>query len=313
MKFKDSDFEIITQDPGYVGGLKMIEKIGRTCYQSDDKITENSYLDFVERMRKSKHYAMLEFFTVYLKLKNDKEEEIKFYTENPYSKLVRKDDSVLVTTNYRVLVENSRESDLTYFCPSPEPEHPKRLTIKLFISRGISHESVRHRVGSFAQSSQRYICYAKEKFGGEITYIIPSVIYKIRDRLSKTIDPLTKESREYLKNLTGEELVNQLICLDRGVSTWYNVLEKIENDYKYLILEEDWKAQEARGILCNDTSTVLNICMFTEDWKHYLDLRALGTTGAPHPDMKRISEKILDKLILDEVFTINDKGELCLK
>ena len=34
MKFKDSDFEIITQGPGYLGGLKMIETVGRTCYQS---------------------------------------------------------------------------------------------------------------------------------------------------------------------------------------------------------------------------------------------------------------------------------------
>ncbi|MBO7211799.1 MAG: FAD-dependent thymidylate synthase [Methanobrevibacter sp.] len=40
--------------------------------------------------------------------------------------------------------------------------------------RGVSHEFVRHRVFSFAQESTRYCNYSKDKFGNELTFILPS-------------------------------------------------------------------------------------------------------------------------------------------
>lgn len=316
MKFKDSDFEIITQDPGYEGGLKMIETVGRTCYQSEDKQTKDSCYSFVDRMKKSKHYAMLEFFTIYLKIsKVDPRfyEFLKFYEANPYSKIKTDtfEKTLWITTNYRVLVENNRESDLDYSC-EPEVNHPKRTTIRLFISRGISHECVRHRVASFAQSSQRYINYSKQHFGGELVFIVPDKFYRLRDEYAETVDSLTGESREYLKNLTGEKLVRSLACLDRGVAVWYEHMSRTEEDYKYLTLDEEWAAQDARDVLPNATSTILNICMFNEDWEHFLNLRALGTTGKPHPDMKRISDKVLNKMIEEGIFTLDKEGKLCL-
>lgn len=41
--------------------LKDIELAGRTCYKSEDKITEDSCIEFVRRMIKSGHHAMIEF------------------------------------------------------------------------------------------------------------------------------------------------------------------------------------------------------------------------------------------------------------
>ena len=46
-------------------------------------------------------------------------------------------------------------------------------TIRFVTNRGVSHELVRHRPCSFAQESQRYVGYDKEKFGSEITVIRP--------------------------------------------------------------------------------------------------------------------------------------------
>ena len=40
--------------------LKLIEKIGRTCYKSEDKITEDSYEKFVKRLIDHKHESVLE-------------------------------------------------------------------------------------------------------------------------------------------------------------------------------------------------------------------------------------------------------------
>ena len=113
-------------------------------------------------------------------------------------------------------------------------------------------------------------------------FIIPEKIYNLKDLYPET------------KNLHGEELVLKLKDLDKGVKVWYNHMVETEKEYKFLTLDCGWAAQDARDILPNATSTILNVCMFNEDWKHFFDLRALGTTGKPHPDMKRIAMKVYE-------------------
>ena len=66
MKLIKQSFEILDQQPGLEGIYKQIELAGRTCYKSEDKITEGSAKEFVDRMIKSGHGAMLEHGTVYL-------------------------------------------------------------------------------------------------------------------------------------------------------------------------------------------------------------------------------------------------------
>ena len=67
---------------------RQIEIAGRTCYKSEDKITDTSAKEFVERMIKSGHGAMLEHGTVYLTIENYSDiDEIK-YKNNPYSMAV---------------------------------------------------------------------------------------------------------------------------------------------------------------------------------------------------------------------------------
>ena len=34
---------------------------------------------------------------------------------------------------------------------------------------------------------------------------------------------------------------------------------------------------------------------FVSDWKHFFDLRALGTTGAPHPDAKILALPLMEE------------------
>ena len=75
MKLIKPHFEIIEQQPGIDGIYKMIELAGRTCYRSEDKITEDSAKGFVDRMIKSGHGAMLEHGTVYLRIPIDEYEK----------------------------------------------------------------------------------------------------------------------------------------------------------------------------------------------------------------------------------------------
>jgi thymidylate synthase (FAD) len=78
----------------------------------------------------------------------------------------------MITTNYRVLVENGWLDDLQFLC-NPAGYHHKRMSVRFICDRGVSHEFVRHRVFSFAQESTRYCNYTKDKFSNEITFIEP--------------------------------------------------------------------------------------------------------------------------------------------
>lgn len=64
-------------------------------------------------------------------------------------------------------------------------EH-SQLSVKFIVDRGVSHEIVRHRLFSFAQESQRYCAYNKDKFGNEVTFIKPPFYRPEDDDWDKT-------------------------------------------------------------------------------------------------------------------------------
>lgn len=49
-------------------------------------------------------------------------------------------------------------------------------------------------------------------------------------------------------------------------------------------------------VLPLDTNTELIHTAFLSDWKHFFDLRALGTTGAPHPDAKAVALPLYEEM-----------------
>lgn len=153
MKLIESSVQIIKEKDPY----KMIELAGRTCYKSEDKITEDSAKKFVDRMIKLGHGAMLEHGTIYLARlvfdgdvdnNNNLTPNHSFYKyqSNKYSKVKvaqyawSGEDVACVTTNLRVLVENNWLDDLkTYRC-EPTRYHEKRITAKFICDRGVSHK-----------------------------------------------------------------------------------------------------------------------------------------------------------------------------
>ena len=55
----------------YINMQKQVELAGRTCYKSNDKITDTSYEKFIDMLTKNKHTAMLEHGTIYLTIKTN--------------------------------------------------------------------------------------------------------------------------------------------------------------------------------------------------------------------------------------------------
>ena len=178
MKLIESSVQIIEEKDPY----KMIELAGRTCYKSENNITEDSAKEFVDRMIKLGHGAMLEHGTIYLTIAKTAMNigDPIFYVRNKYSKVNEDDLFYYITTNMRVIVENNRLDDLQYQV-EPTEHHEKRITAKFICDRGVSHEFVRHRVFSFAQESQRYCNYSKDKFNNEIKELESSDAIKISE------------------------------------------------------------------------------------------------------------------------------------
>lgn len=290
MKLIKPSVEYILQPEGLDGIYKHIERCARTCYKSEDKITEDSAKKMVDALIKSKHTAMLEHGTLYLAM--PVETIIPFeandwgrYYHNPYSDSgticeVKGEKKVAVTTNFRVLVENRWLEDFKYIC-EPTEHHKKRYTMKFICDRGVSHELVRHRRFSFAQESQRYCNYSKDKFDKHVTFvrptwctdigILPGGIAAVRE--------LDKTNWEFIHALCDAE------------QTYFD------------LLSDGWTPQQARSVLPNATKTEIVMTGFEDDWKHFFDLRLRGTTGKPHPDMLVVAElawnEFKDKLNLE--------------
>lgn len=68
MKIIEPSYEIMTPiSKGGVEELKLIEKIGRVCYKSEDRITEDSAKEFVHMLIARGHEAMIEHVSVSVK------------------------------------------------------------------------------------------------------------------------------------------------------------------------------------------------------------------------------------------------------
>lgn len=320
MRLIKPSFSIWDQQEGLEGVYKQIEKVGRVCYKSEDKITEDSAKPFVERMVKSGHGAMLEHGTIYLnvpeqtytetledefgKFNNPNNGIVDRYRKNKYSKVnsVAADEELrkkypkvrpfklthhYITTNLRVIVENGWEEDLEWQC-EPTEHHEKCITVKFICDRGVSHEFVRHRVFSFAQESTRYCNYSKDKFGNELTFILP---------------PWVDERQ--LGEQNSQELLIQMGSLSNPTYTQedlnelYFLFSLASSEVQYFnLINNGWKPQQARAVLPNSLKTELVVTGFASDWKRFFRLRSrIAKTGKPHPQAQELADPLMDEFV----------------
>lgn len=294
MRLIKPGFSIWDQQEGLEGVYKQIERAGRVCYKSEDKITENSAKEFVDRMIKSGHGAMLEHGTVYLKIpygtmddrgEFSNEPIVIKYMDNPYSVVMNNsgNDYWYITGNYRVIIENEWIDDLQYLC-EPTEFHAKRITVHFVCDRGVSHEFVRHRVFSFAQESTRYCNYSKDKFGKECTFIIPS--WSGLSKGSYTYDYPSGFTKDGNKWNSEMEFNPFLLSLSKAEEVYFR------------LLKHGWTPQQARAVLPNALKTELVMTGFISDWEHFFKLRATkaGATG-PHPQASELANPLYEEFL----------------
>lgn len=132
------------------------------------------------------------------------------------------------------------------------------ITVKFIVDRGVSHEIVRHRLASYCQESTRYCNYSKDKFGSEVTFIIPHYF-------------------DY-----GTE----------GFKIWKQAMKDCEKAYFQLL---DWGCtpQEARAVLPNSLKTELVMTANLREWRMFFKLR---TSQAAHPQIREVAVPLLEEL-----------------
>ena len=297
MKLINSKVEIIEQEPGISGIYKQIEIAGRTAYKSEDKITEDSAKSFVDMLIKNGHGAALEHGTVYLQIPRNKVSELidihdfNFY-ESPYVYWNYTDDYVYITTNYRALLEHHYE-DLLEYVVEPTDKHKKRITVRFTCDRGVSHEFVRHRVFSFLQESTRFCNYSKDKYGNQLTFIIPEWVKGFPDGnlpegdyyywdgdWCKRVDVEhgTKTQEDIIRNADNNDAINLFL--------WG--LSNDESYYLQMVNKFGLKPQEARQILPNALKTELIMTGTVEQWDEFFRLRRAPNA---HPDARKLANE----------------------
>lgn len=284
MKLVNQSFEILEQkDFSLIGIKKFIERCGRVCYKSEDRITDDSYEKFVNMLVKRDHARPLEFGTVHLQMYISDFHKLRDTLcinnmwNDQWIKYHYVGNLTYVTTNYRyylaiIKVFPSADKD---FVPQDDELYPKRYTVHFITSRGIMDEFRTHVGLSHLAESTRYCNYSKDKFDNQITFIQPSWII-----LDKEIAPINE-----LCLLSGQ--------YDRENPNLRYLASLVDANYAYvLLLNKGWTPQQARDVLPLSVKSELISCGFKDAWSNFFYRRCAKDA---HPMAREIATKVRDK------------------
>ena len=175
------------------------------------------------------------------------------------------------------------------------------VSAKFTVDRGVTHELVRHRLCAFTQESTRYCNYAKDRFGNHVTFIIPPWFDDIPTGVIQQIETfgISDDYEIAVEETFGGAVVfrykDSTIAdsYDGLTSTWLRSLLMAEYAYLVSLERGTAKPEEARSMLPNATKADIIVTANMREWRHIFRLRALGTTGRPHPQMLEVMVPLL--------------------
>ena len=279
MKLIKQSFEILEQkDFSLIGIKKFIERCGRVCYKSEDRITDDSYEKFVNMLVKRDHARPLEFGTVHLKISSGMlfeeflQDLVDYKLYNPaWIKYKELPEYTYITTNYRHYLQIIKKCPYIaeYFTEQDNCYYPSRYTVHMVLSRGIMDEFRTHVSLSHLAESTRYCNYSKDKFDNQITFIQPSWII-----LDKEIAPINE-----LCLLSGQ--------YDRENPNLRYLASLVDANYAYvLLLNKGWTPQQARDVLPLSVKSELISCGFEDAWSNFFYRRCANDA---HPMAREIA------------------------
>lgn len=288
MKLVKQSFEILEQKDFSLKGIKQfIERCGRVCYKSEDKITDTSYEKFVDMLERKDHARPLEFGTVHLKMPWSNFNNfvgfciskavwdscwIKYHVDRD-----SEDKTIYITTNYRYYKRLKSLRPLygyiniaEFFTEEDNEYYPKRYTVHFITSRGIMDEFRTHVGLSHLAESTRYCNYSKNKFNNVVTFIIPNWCKSLVEGSIQEYSPFEINTDEAI---------------------FMNSIQNAQNSYLSL-LKEGWTPQQAREVLPLSVKSELISCGFGSAWCNFFYRRCAKDA---HPMAREIAIPLQDK------------------
>lgn len=296
---KPSFIEIFNENP-----QKHIEEIARTCYKSNDLITEDSNKKMIKNLYDRNHWAMLEHFVFIYKYKGN-DIALKFIASNPYFRYTFFEDRI-ISFNARVLLdtlignglmnhindENVKSDyiDLLkqviydYKCPELFGNIIKGKNTKTFeVIRNIDELKHLEEKKIHGWASIKFTCdrgvsheivrHRDASFAQESTRYCNYSKEKFGNEIT-VIDPLMFNSEAEL----GSNERNKY-------NIWKKGIEASENAY-FDLLNNGASPQEARSVLPNSLKTEIIMTARFQEWIHFLELRC---DKAAHPQMRELA------------------------
>ncbi len=291
--------KILAIQPGHLKPQQIMEKAGRTCYQSfKGKIDDETSSKFVRMIIKRGHYSIIEHGWLGFILKKGNYNFYKYFW--PFTKflfITERDEQILISGNMEtwrkiyaegLLKDSNLNILLKDYCPDifgdiPEVNNPKSipfngkeireigqlnskeeilnhvaLTVQFNnISRGFTHELVRHRVPVYSQESTRYVD---------------------ESNLKVVVPPHRAEDERIIK-LPG---LNYSI----SISEWFNL-----NQTAYQSLKKaGWKSEDARQSLPIATKAQIVASCNLLEWDYIFRKRAVKVA---HWEIRRVMANLL--------------------
>jgi len=151
------------------------------------------------------------------------------------------------------------------------------ISVRFTTDRGVTHELVRHRLCAFSQESTRY---NKDQ---DLRFILPVWMEDLKEKFLH-------------KDITMKGIKSLLFYIPKEHYIWVRAMADAESKYKGLIQKYGWSPEKARSVLPNSLKTEIIVTANVREWRHILSLRAVGTTGRPHPQMKALMIPLLEEL-----------------
>ena len=310
---------------------QIIEKAGRTCYKSEDKITEESAAKFVAALVGSDHLAMIEFGYIYLKITDVDFLEF-FQATKPHFIHMAGEYAV---GNFRAYYDWFAKwlhgefifdqdyfdgfMDLVWCLAQKYPEVYGNLYNKLHEKYEPEYDDSETNNPDDVKSP--FMFFTREEliqdykshgyFDIYLSDIIPHIVMFTTNRgvthelvRHREEETYAMESTRYCKydvekfggELTIIEPMKEIRDNPEAYERWLKDTKADEESYMWFV-KHGISAQAARGRLPHDIKADIWNASFESQWQHKLNLRMHGTTGAPHPQIKELMKLVYPDLV----------------
>ena len=300
MKLIEPNVELIKQESGIEGIYKQIERAGRICYKSEDKITDIVKID----LSKIPDGVNMDNLPNY---KEDKERCLKFLKENniPYSFISSAESfaNMLRDRGHNAMLEHGTvylkvELPKDEITPGESLYHYKHNPYSTYnIFEGVAYITTNYRVlveNGWIDDLQ-YLCeptqYHIKRYTLKFTTSIGITRELIRHRHFSFANESTRYCN-YSKDKFGDEItfIKPYWYVDTNYTddSFAHHLLLCENAYKFLIKHKNLQPQQAREVLPLATKSEIIMTGFESDWDAFFKLRC---DKAAHPDMQYLANK----------------------